>query len=186
MSAGAKACLTRLVVRDFRNFAHVELSPPPEGLVVVGDNGQGKTNLLESIYYLEILRSVRGARDQDLIRFGADAFHIGATVDTDRCHEIGVGFERAGKRKRVRLDGDVPERLSDALGALPSVMFSPADVELIAGAPAARRRYLDIMLALTARGYLAALQRYRAALSRRNAALREAARTGRTTASSIA
>ena len=132
-----KARLARLAVRDFRNLAHVELSPPADGVVVIGENGQGKTNLLESIYYLQILRSARGARDQDLIRFGADAFHIAATVDTDRCHEIGVGFERAGKRKRVRLDGDVPERLSDALGALPSVLFSPADVDLVAGAPAA-------------------------------------------------
>lgn len=181
-----KARLARLEVRDFRNLARVELSPPPEGLVIIGENGQGKTNLLEAIYYLQILRSARGARDQDLIRFGADAFHLAATVDTNACHEIGVGFERAGKRKRVRIDGDIPERLSDALGALPSVLFSPADVELIAGAPAARRRYLDILLALTARGYLGALQRYRAALSRRNAALRESARSGRTSSASVA
>jgi DNA replication and repair protein RecF len=183
-SPGAR--LARLDVRDFRNLAHVELAPPPEGLVVFGENGQGKTNLLESIYYLAILRSMRGARDQDLVRFGAEAFHIAADVETDRRHEISVGFERAGKRKRVRLDGDIPERLSDALGALPSVLFAPADVELIAGAPAARRRYLDIMLALTTRGYLGALQRYRAALARRNAALREAAKSSRASASSVA
>src|SRR5882672_12987 len=180
------ARLAHLEVRDFRNLARVELTLPAEGLAVIGENGQGKTNLLESIYYLQIFRSARGARDQDLVRFGADGFHIGASVDTDRCHEIGVGFERAGKRKRVRLDGVIPERLSDALGALPSVLFSPADVELIAGAPAARRRFLDIMLALTARGYLAALQRYRSALARRNAALRESARSGRASAASVA
>lgn len=189
-AAGSVAArLVRLTVRDFRNLAHVALAPPADGFVVVGENGQGKTNLLESIYYLQILRSARGARDQDLVRFGAAGFHIAASVDTDTCHEIGVGFERDTKRKRVRLDGVVPERLSDALGALPSVMFSPADVELITGAPAVRRRYLDIMLALTVRGYLGALQRYRAALERRNAALREAARTGgagRSAAASVA
>ncbi len=184
--SGATARLIRLAVRDFRNLAHVELMPPPEGLVVIGENGQGKTNLLESIYYLQILRSARGARDQDLVRFGADGFHIAAQVETNTRHELGVGFERAGKKKRVRIDGVVPERLSDALGALPSVMFSPADVELIAGSPNARRRFLDIMLALTARGYLAALQRYRGALAQRNAALREAARAGRMNPSSVA
>src|SRR5689334_21814376 len=182
----AHARLAHLSVRDFRNLERIELAPPADGLVVIGDNGQGKTNLLESIHYLEILRSVRGARDHDLVRFGADAFHIAARVETDGVHDVGVGFERAGKRKRVRLDGAIPERLSDALGALPSVMFSPADVELIAGAPSARRRFLDIMLALTTRGYLAALQRYRAALTRRNAALREATRTGKSTAASVA
>lgn len=180
------ARLLRLAVRDYRNLAHVDLTPPPDGLVVIGENGQGKTNLLESIYYLQILRSARGARDQDLVRFGTDTFHIAATVETDTCHEIGVGFDRQQKRKRARVDGVVPERLSDALGALPSVMFSPADVELIAGAPNARRRFLDIVLALSAPGYLGALQRYRGALARRNAALREAARSGRVSAASVA
>ena len=184
--SGLAARLIRHDVRDFRNLARVELAPPAEGLVLVGENGQGKTNLLESIYYLQILRSARGARDQDLVRFGADAFHIGATVETDARHDVGVGFERATKRKRTRIDGVVPERLSDALGALPSVMFSPNDVELVAGAPNARRRYLDIMLALTARGYLNALQHYRAALARRNAALREAARSARGSDASVA
>lgn len=182
----AAARLSRLTVRDFRNLASVELVPAADGLVLVGENGQGKTNLLEAIYYLQILRSARGARDQDLVRFGAEGFHIAATIETDTRHDIGVGFERSTRRKRARIDGVVPERLSDALGALPSVMFSPEDVELIAGAPTARRRYLDIMLALTARGYLAALQHYRAALARRNAALRESARSGRTSESSVA
>jgi DNA replication and repair protein RecF len=178
-TASSAARLRTLSVRDFRNLAHVELEPPAEGLVVVGENGHGKTNLLEAIYYLELLRSVRGARDQDLVRFGAGGFHIGAEMDTDRATEVGVGFERASKRKRVRVDGVVCDRLSDALGALPAVMFSPADLELVAGSPGARRRYLDILLAVTSRGYLAALQRYRTALAHRNAALRDVARHGR-------
>ena len=174
----AIARLTSLSVRDFRNVERLELEPPAEGMVLVGENGQGKTNVLEAIYYLELLRSVRGARDVDVVRFGADGFHLGAHVESDRAAEIGVGFERTGRRKRVRIDGMVIDRLSDALGALPAVMFSPGDVELVAGAPGARRRFLDIMLALTSRGYLQALQRYRAALAHRNAALREAARSG--------
>jgi len=180
------ARLKRLAVRDFRNLSRVELEPPSEGFVVIGENGQGKTNLLESIYYLQILRSARGARDQDLVRFGADGFHIAATVETFGAHDVGVGFERAGKRKRVRIDGVIPERMSQALGALPAVMFSPADVDLVIGPPNSRRRLLDIMLALTTRGYLEALQHYRAALARRNAALREAARSGRQSTSSVA
>jgi DNA replication and repair protein RecF len=175
------ARLQSLYVRDFRNLAYVKLEPPSEGLVVVGDNGQGKTNFLEAIYYLEILRSSRGARDQDLVRFGSDGFHVAATLQNGGARDIAVGFERAGKRKRVRLDGGVPQRLSDAVGALPAVIFSPTDIELIAGAPTARRRYLDIMLALTSRGYLDALQRYRGALARRNAALRDVGRTARAT-----
>ena len=175
-AVGAAARLDALAVRDFRNLARVELELPPTGMLVIGENGQGKTNLLEAIYYLQLLRSMRGARDQDLVRFGADGFHIGARVASDRVSEIGIGFEKSGKRKRVRLDGVVSERLSDAVGALPVTMFSPMDVELVAGGPAARRRFLDIMLAVTSPGYLRALQQYRAALVRRNAALRDAAR----------
>src|SRR5437764_13462272 len=165
-----------LAVRDFRNLERVEIEPPASGMLIVGENGQGKTNFLEAIYYLQLLRSVRGARDQDLVRFGAAGFHLGARVASDRVSQIGIGFERAGRRKRVRLDGVVSERLGDAVGALPVAMFSPADVELVAGGPASRRRFLDIMLAVTSRGYLRALQQYRAALVRRNAALRDAAR----------
>lgn len=176
MMRGAAARLDTLSIRDFRNLERVELELPPDGMLLIGENGQGKTNFLEAIYYLQVLRSMRGARDQDLVHFGASGFHLGARIASDRAEEVGVGFERAGKRKRVRIDGAVSDRLGDAVGALPVAMFSPADVELIAGGPAARRRYLDIMLAVTSRGYLRALQRYRAALVRRNAALRGAAR----------
>jgi DNA replication and repair protein RecF len=173
---GTAARLDTLAIRDFRNLEHVDLELPTSGMLLVGENGQGKTNFLEAIYYLQLLRSMRGARDQDLVRFGAPGFHLRAHVASDRVSEIGIGFERAGKRKRVRLDGVVSDRLGDAVGALPVAMFSPSDVELVAGGPALRRRFLDIMLAVTSRGYLRALQRYRGALVRRNAALRDAAR----------
>src|ERR1019366_7764176 len=141
------------------------------------DNGQGKTNFLEAIAYLELLRSMRGVRDRDLVRFGAGAFHIAVVSTGTAVQRVGAGVERTGL-KRVTLDGVEVPRLTDALGALPSVCFSPADIALISGAPAERRRYLDIALALSSARYLAALRHYRAALVRRNAALRSAARPG--------
>ena len=171
--------LRRLAVRDFRNIERLDLELAPAGLAIVGENGHGKTNLLEAIYYLQLLRSVRGARDPDLVRFGAAGFHLAGTLAPDG-REVSVGFARQGKRKRARLNGAEPARLSDALGGLPSVIFSPGDVQLVAGAPSERRRYLDVVLALTSRPYLSALQTYRAALARRNAALRDALRTGAT------
>jgi DNA replication and repair protein RecF len=173
----ARVVLTTLALRDFRNLARLDLEIPDAGAVVIGENGQGKTNLLEAIYYLHLLRSVRGARDVDIVRFGAAGFHIAARTGGGKHHELSAGFERQGRRKRVKVDGAEPARLSDALGALPCVLFSPADVDLVAGAPSSRRRYLDILLALSSRPYLAALQRYRAALAQRNAALRDALRS---------
>ncbi len=170
--------LASIAIQDFRNLERVNLNFPAEGMALIGDNGHGKTNLLEAIYYLQILRSMRDARDQDLTRFDADGFHIAARVHSPGPHEIGVGFERASKKKRVTVDGLVPRRMSDALGKLPSVMFSPRDLELVSGAPTERRRYLDLLLALTDRKYLNALQHYRANLARRNAALRNATKRG--------
>ena len=170
--------LESIVIQDFRNLERVNLNFPAEGVALIGDNGHGKTNLLEAIYYLQILRSIRDARDQDLTRFDANGFHIAAKVHSPAAHEIGVGFERASKKKRVTVDGIVPRRMTDALGKLPSVMFSPRDLELVSGAPSERRTYLDLLLALTDRKYLNALHHYRANLARRNAALRNATKRG--------
>jgi DNA replication and repair protein RecF len=171
--------IDHLSVRDFRNFERADLDVPDEGVAVIGDNGQGKTNLLEAIYYLELLRSMRGARDHDLTRFGAAGFHVAARAGCGLHREIRVGYDRQTRRKRVVVDGTEAERLGDALGALPSVVVAPSDVQLVSGGPSERRRYLDVLLSLSSRRYLGALQRYRGALARRNAALREVARTGR-------
>jgi DNA replication and repair protein RecF len=160
-----------LAIRDFRNIASADITLPAHGIAVVGDNGQGKTNLLEAIAYLELLRSMRGVRDRDLVRFGADAFHVGAEARGTRAARMGVGASRGGD-KRATLDGVECARLGDALGAVPSVCLSPADAAIVTGAPAERRRALDIVLALTDPAYLHALRQYRGALAQRNAALR--------------
>ncbi|MBI3792563.1 MAG: DNA replication/repair protein RecF, partial [Gemmatimonadetes bacterium] len=168
--------LESLVVRDFRNLAHVELALPREGAVLVGENGHGKSNLLEAAYYLQLLRSARGAREAELVRFGQEGFHVMARGAFPAAREVRAGFVKAGARKRVTLDGAEAKRLTDALGAVPSVLVSPRDAGIVAGAPADRRRFLDIALALSSAPYLAALAAYRGALGRRNAALRDAAR----------
>lgn len=169
--------LRRLVARDFRNLADVTLVVPEGGLALVGDNGHGKTNLLEAIYYLHLFRSLRGARDVELVRFGAASFHVGAEAAGGRWDRMGVGFEKDTGRRRILLDGVPCHRLSDALGALPSVAFSPADVALVAGGPGGRRHWLDVTLASTSPRYLGSLREYRAALSQRNAALRARSRS---------
>ncbi len=179
--------LDTLTVREFRNLAALDLSIDAAGLAIVGDNGHGKTNLLEAVAYLRLLRSWRGARDADVVRFGAAGFHVRATLRAPaRVHSAAVGFERASKKKRALLDGVEQPRLADALGALPSVCFSPADLALVAEGPGERRRFLDVALALTSSSYLQSLQTYRAALARRNATLRELQRAGRTGAEAAA
>jgi DNA replication and repair protein RecF len=167
-----------LVVRDYRNLASVALEVPPEGLVLVGDNGQGKTNLLEAVYVLQLLRSVRGARDADCVRFGEAGWYVEARGAFARARTVAVGYDVRRRRKLVRVDGAEVPRLADAAGHLPSVYLSPDDQRLAGGGPAERRRFLDVTLGLASRAYLASLAAYRHALAQRNAALRLARRPG--------
>lgn len=166
--------VARLALTSFRNYDRATLELPASGVALLGDNGHGKTNLLEAIYYLELFRSARGARDKDLVRFGDAGFHVAATLEHSPRGVLSVaaGFDATTQKKKVSIDGVEITRLSDAIGAAPAVLFSPADVALVRGAPAERRRFLDVMLALADRRYLLALQRYRHALAQRNAALR--------------
>ncbi len=164
--------LRKLELRHFRNLGVQELQFPPEGVAVVGDNAQGKTNLLEAIYYLESFRSFRGAGDAELTAFSEDVFHLRGSVDGSEPTTVAAGFDRRTKSKKVTVDGNDAIRVSAALGRLAAVVFSPSDAELVSGGPAVRRRFLDVVLSLNRRGYLETLQEYRRTLAQRNAALR--------------
>jgi DNA replication and repair protein RecF len=169
--------LSTLTLRHFRNLRDQDLELPPEGVALIGDNAQGKSNLLEAIYYLETFRSFRGARDDQLVTFGADVFrvvgHAASDAPAAETAQVAAAFERRGGRKKVTIDGTEQERLGPALGRLAAVIFSPVDLELVSGGPKERRRFLDIVLSLNERGYLEALQEYRRVLGQRNAALRD-------------
>jgi DNA replication and repair protein RecF len=170
-----------LRLRGFRNFEVLDLDVPAPGLALIGDNGAGKTNLLEALYYLEIFRSFRDVPDERLVRFGEDTFFVRGTFEdavSGRALEVSAGYDRRARRKRVAVDGVEVERLGDALGRIGAVVFSPSDTGLVTGGPAERRRFLDILLSLTRPGYLAALQRYRHVLRQRNAMLRQGAPPG--------
>lgn len=177
MNAPPSLFCRELRLRQFRNLAELELAFPPAGAAVIGPNGSGKTNLVEALYYLEIFSSFRGAPDAQLVRFGEDGFHIRGRFQAPDGEELEVTAAYDGRRreKRVTVDGAEPERLSDALGRIGVVVFSPSDVTLISGAPSERRRFLDIVLSLNSPGYLAAVQRYRQTLKQRNALLKGAA-----------
>jgi DNA replication and repair protein RecF len=161
-------------IRHFRNLVEQELEVPREGVAIVGENAQGKTNFLEAIYYLETFRSFRGARDEEVVAFGQDVFRVAATLEGERATtELSAAFQRRGKRKKVTVDAAEPDRLGDAVGQVAAVVFSPADVSIVSEGPGERRRFLDILLSLNVPGYLAALQRFRHVLAQRNASLKD-------------
>ena len=167
------ATLEHLHLRDFRNFRELRIDLPEAGAMIIGPNGSGKTNLLEAIYYLEVFRSFRGTRDADLVRFGEDVFRIEGTVRRNAESEgLAAAFQKSGRRKKVERAGEEVDRIADAIGAFGAVVFDLDDAGLVSGSPGRRRRFLDILLSLVVRGYVADLQRYRAVLAQRNEALR--------------
>ncbi len=171
--------LQRLELRNFRNFDSEVVEFPEEGAALIGDNGQGKTNLLEAIYYLEIFRSFRGARDEQLLCFGRDYFRVeGSLLDSERerTTEVAAAYLRDGRRKKVSVNGQEPVRLGEAIGRIGAIIFTASDVDIVIGGPGVRRRFLDIVLSLAKPGYLSVLQRYRQILSQRNGLLRDGAR----------
>jgi DNA replication and repair protein RecF len=154
-------------VRGFRNLADADLELPEAGCVIVGRNGHGKTSLIEAMLYPQVFRSFRGANDRELVRFGEDGFRVEAITATAR---VAAGYDARTKQKKVTVDGIVPTRLSDAIGIARGVVLSPLDVALVSGGPRERRRYLDVLLSLTVKGYVQALAHYRRALLHRSRA----------------
>lgn len=159
-----------LTVRAFRNLADTTLQVPSDGLALLGPNGHGKTNLLEALAYPVLFRSLRGARDRDVARFGGPGFHVGLVRDDGTTIE--ATWDASAGRKRVTIDGEVRGRITDALGSWSAVAFLPSDLALVQGGAAERRRWLDRLLSLAVPAYLEALLRYRASVAQRNAALR--------------
>jgi len=166
--------LDRLVLRGYRNLRDLDHALPPQGVVLLGPNAQGKTNFLEAIGYPVLFRAVRGAGDTEVTGFGGPGFRIEAAFhDSDRDRTAEVTYTAEKRQKRILLDASPVARLSDAIGAWVAVAFLPRDVALAGGPASERRQYLDRMLSLASPDYLRALARYRAALAQRNAALRQ-------------
>jgi DNA replication and repair protein RecF len=164
---------TRLVARGFRNLADLELELPAPGAAFLGPNGHGKTSILEAIYYPVLFRSLRGAADQDVGCWEGIGFSVGLSAEGARARELEAQFARAGRKRRIAIDGVDIARLSDAVGQWLAVAFLPTDLGLVQGPAAERRAYLDRVLSLAQPAYFRALSRYRATLAQRNAALRQ-------------
>jgi len=173
-----------LSLTNFRNYARLELALPKQPLLLYGANAQGKTSVLEAIYLLATGASPLTALDRQLIKWEAEAEGLpyarvwSEVVRRDRTQEVEVILEKktlvngtARLQKTIRVDR-VRKRRADLTGRLNVVLFMPQDVELVAGPPAGRRRYLDETLCQVDTAYSEALERYTEALRQRNAALR--------------
>ena len=142
--------LIGLEIAHFRNLGVQNLELPPEGLAVVGENAQGKSNLIEAVYYLETFRSFRGSRDERLIGFGQEVFRVQGSIEGDGVPvRVAAAYQKSDRRKKITLDGTEVERVSEGIGQLGCVVFSPSDTGLVSEGPGERRRFLDILLSLS-------------------------------------
>jgi len=166
--------LVRLTARSFRNLAPLTREIPPAGMVLLGENGQGKTSVLEAIAYPVLFRSFRTVLDAEAVQFGDAGFHVGLDYERDGARrQVAVTFRALGRRKQIELDGAAAARILDAAGQWLAVVFAPEDVRLASGPANLRRLFLDRALSLADPAYLRSLARYRSALAQRNAALRQ-------------
>lgn len=163
-----------LQIADFRNLREVSIRPSPRTTVLVGANGQGKTNLLEAIYFLTTLKPLRAARLAELVRFGAERAAVSAEMQgPGGSRRLAVQVDGGGRT--AWLDGKVQERLEGYFEGLAAVCFAPDDLLLVKGSPEGRRRFLDRAAFNRWPAVLAEVRDYLRALRSRNAALRAAA-----------
>ncbi len=163
--------LAHLRLRDFRNYARLDADFAPGFHLLLGDNAQGKTNILEAIYLLTTLRSFRGVGNAQMVRHEHKGYFVGAAVVGQGQHEIKMYW--SAPERSLSLDGQPVRKLTDYLGVLRTVVFCTQDLQLINGPGRGRRRFLDLLLSQTHPGYLSLLQRYTQALRSRNALLKQ-------------
>jgi DNA replication and repair protein RecF len=164
----------RVELTDFRSYERVAVDLDPGVTVLVGQNGTGKTNLVEALGYVATLDSHRVATDAPLVRAGATSAVIRCTIVHDG-RELLVELEIVpGKANRARLNRSPVRRAREVLGALRMVLFAPEDLELVRGDPAERRRYLDDLLVARQPRYAGVRADYDRVVKQRNALLRTA------------
>jgi DNA replication and repair protein RecF len=164
--------LRRLATRNFRNLADGELQFHPAANVIVGDNGQGKTNLLEAIYFLATTKSFRTPRTTNLVRTGAPDLFVHGVIETGGLEKyLSIGLSAESERRRELRVNEERVGLQKYVTVLQLFAYSAARLEILRGGPEERRRFLDRGIAGLHPGYLADLNRYGRALQQRNALL---------------
>ena len=164
----------RIKVRDFRNVESAEVEFCEGVNILAGENAQGKTNLLEAIFYASVGRSFRSAHNSQMIRFGAESADISLDYrDSKREQNIRIRiFEE--KQRTVEKNGIKAQRLSDIMGSFRAVLFCPEHLSLIKDGPSERRAYLDMAISRMYPTYIHSLQQYNNALKQRNALIKTA------------
>lgn len=164
--------LKNLQLHHFRNYADADVEFSPSINVLIGENAQGKTNLLESIYVLAMTRSHRTNNDKELIEFSQDASQVSGVVER-QLGPLKLELDIGKRGKKAKANHIEKARLSEYLGQLNVILFAPEDLALVKGAPTVRRRFIDMEFGQISPKYLHDLTQYRSILKQRNRYLKQ-------------
>ncbi|MBR3195288.1 MAG: DNA replication/repair protein RecF [Clostridia bacterium] len=165
--------LKTIDLTNYRGYERTHLDFPDGITVISGKNAQGKTNLLESVFFCCSGKSHRNAKEDEIILFGAEYSILKAVFERNHvAHDVEITLQRE-KRKKILFDGARISRTSEFVGQMKSVLFSPDNILIVKDSPARRRNYMDVALSQVFRGYLKLLIDYNKTLAMRNALLKE-------------
>ena len=164
--------LMQLQIQNFRNLSKVNFEPVDGVNLITGLNASGKTSLLEAIYYLSHLRSFRTHQISDLINRQSTQLQLVARIHTDSDNQIPLGIQRSRNKLEVRANRQPIKRVADIATLFPVLAIHPDSYKLITGSPSQRRQYLDWGVFHVEHDFFGVWQRYKRALSQRNAALK--------------
>ena len=166
--------LKKLSVLNYKNISQAELTFSPKINCFIGHNGEGKTNMLDAVYFLSFCKSATNAIDSQNVRHGEEFFML----QGDYVHESGENEEiycglKLKQKKRFKRNKKEYKKLSEHIGLIPLILVSPSDAELISGGSEERRRFMDMVISQYDHEYLEALVRYGKALAQRNVLLKQ-------------
>ncbi len=166
--------LEKIVIADFRNIELQELEFSPNINCISGNNGEGKTNLLDAIYYLSMTKSAFATSDRYTFRHGTDEFSISGLYRMENGLSSRFSLKMTSKgEKKVKRDDKPYNKVSEHVGTLPIVMVSPADISLVSESGDERRRFVNAVLSQMDHEYMSAMQQYNRLLLQRNKMLKE-------------
>ena len=168
------AILDRIVVQDFRNISLAELTFSPKVNCISGNNGEGKTNLMDAIWYLSMTKSAFSSSDRFNFRHGTSQFSIAGTYSMDNGlqSKFAIAVSEGGEKK-LRRDDKPYTKVSEHIGVLPIVMVSPSDTSLVSESGDERRKFINAVLSQMDRKYLSDVQQYNRLLLQRNKILKD-------------
>lgn len=163
--------ISSITLNNFRNYNHCQTDFSPDLNIFLGKNAQGKTNILEAIYFLSLTRSHRTRQDKELIHFQEKQLTVSGTV-AKQSGEIPLEVTLTQKGRVTKVNHLKQSKLSDYIGNMTVVLFAPEDLQLIKGSPALRRKFMDIDLGQIKPLYLSDLAQYNHVLKQRNSYLK--------------